>query len=218
MTFPVGAFQCNCTVIADTETGEAIVVDPGDECHKINAVLDQLNCKPSYLIHTHAHIDHVGASRALHLSRGGTICLHKDDEFLYQNLKMQSEMLHLDFDTNIIPVQKHINDCDAIELTHVIAEVIHTPGHTPGSVCFKVFDKKNRIQPIVFTGDTVFKNSIGRTDLWGGDSEIILKSIHEKILILPSEMELIPGHGRFTTVGQEKKMNPFLTQMISRKY
>lgn len=210
-TFPVGAFQCNCTVIADEETGQAMVIDPGDEIEKI---LDQIQFDVKYIIHTHAHIDHIGATKALHQKQGGEICLHKEDLPLYENMAMQAQLLGVDMDCDVLPVQTYIECGDTLECSsNLRMNVVHTPGHTPGSVCFflEKFLSTSQETPLLFSGDTLFMRSIGRTDLWGGDHSQILASIREKLFSLPPETVVIPGHGPQTCIGDEIQQNPFLS-------
>ncbi len=207
-TFPVGSFQCNCTVLGDEKTGEAIVIDPGDEPEKILALLASLNLKAKYLLHTHAHIDHIGGTRLVKEKNGGTIGLHKDDLFLYENIKMQGEFLGIFPQKETLPVDHYLIHGDVIEWGENRIEVFHTPGHTPGSLCFR---HQSATQDLLFSGDTLFMNSIGRTDLWGGDYDQIISSIKTTLLALPETTSVICGHGPNTTIGREKKRNPFLS-------
>src|SRR4051812_26025829 len=135
-TFPVGAFQCNCTVMIDEKSGDAIVVDPGDEIAKISAELKKQECQVKYIIHTHAHLDHIGATKATKQSFGGEICLHKDDLFLYENIGMQSQLLGMKMDNEVLPIDHYLNHGDVLECTNFKTKVLHTPGHTPGSLSF----------------------------------------------------------------------------------
>lgn len=210
-TFPVGSFQCNCTILADETTREAIVIDPGDEPQKILSHLTSLGLTAKYLLHTHAHVDHIMATREVKEKNGGQIGLHRDDQFLYDNLLMQAEFLGLSpqHQKKPLPVDHYLNDGDVIEWGEGSRiQVIHTPGHTPGSLCFW---SKSQKQDVLFAGDTLFQGSIGRTDLWGGDYNQIIASIHEKLLILPESLSVVCGHGPLTQIGREKKSNPFLT-------
>lgn len=214
-TFPVGPFQCNCTILGDRQSGKALIVDPGDEASKIIEMVKQEGFDVTHLVHTHAHIDHVGATKDVHESCGGTICLHEGDRFLYENLKMQGDLLGLPVDGDVLPIAKTIETGDVIEASvNLRAKVIHTPGHTPGSVCF--FIERGLLcedtPPVLFSGDTLFRNSIGRTDLWGGDYEQILSSIKERLFTLPEDTLVIAGHGPQTHVGVERATNPFFNQ------
>ncbi|HBF12747.1 MAG TPA: MBL fold metallo-hydrolase [Deltaproteobacteria bacterium] len=209
-TFPVGAFQCNCTILGDEQTGEAMVIDPGDEGPRIISELQKKSFKVKYIIHTHAHLDHIGATRHLKEQTGGTIGLHKDDLFLYENIAMQGELLGMRVDPKVSPVDHYLQHGDCLDWgDDLTTEVLHTPGHTPGSLTFLM---KNAManKNLLFAGDTLFMGSIGRTDLWGGDYDLILESIKTKLLPLSEDTVVICGHGPNTTIGQEKKSNPFL--------
>lgn len=212
-TFPVGVFQCNCTVVADPATGDAIVIDPGEEGERIVAWLDGKGLKARYLIHSHAHLDHIGATKFVKQKTGGEICLHKEDLFLYDNIAMQSQLLGMALDPEVLPVDHYIVHGDVLECHAGLRTlVLHTPGHTPGSVCFlfdgmKIGGKELRL---LCAGDTLFAGSIGRTDLWGGDFDQIIASIRERLLTLPGETVVIPGHGPQTTIAREKMSNPFV--------
>lgn len=207
-TFPVGAFQCNCTILADKKSGEAIIVDPGDEGDKIVALVRQHGFAVKYLVHTHAHVDHIAATKAVHDACGGTVCLHAGDQPLYDNIQMQADFLGLQIDTALTPVTQNIVHGDVIEAASLRLDVLHTPGHTPGSVCFYLDQGK-----IMFTGDTLFMNSIGRTDLWGGDTAQIMASLKERVMTAPLETTVVCGHGPQTTIAQERARNPFLRGM-----
>lgn len=209
-TFPVGAFQCNCTLIADETTGEAIVVDPGDEAPKILALVEKMGMKVKYLLHTHAHLDHIGATKKVSEATSAKICLHKDDLFLYENIAMQGEFLGLRLDPVVAPVTNYLEHKDVLEWgSQKRVTTIHSPGHTPGSLTFHL---ENAIdgKDLVLAGDTLFQRSIGRTDLWGGDYDLILDSIKTRLLTLPENAIVICGHGPNTSIGQEKKHNPFI--------
>ncbi len=209
-TFPVGAFQCNCTILGDPSTGEAMVIDPGDEADKILKVLAELKLTAKYLLHTHAHLDHIGATRKVKEKNGGTIGLHKEDLFLYENMKMQGEFLGMQVKDDPLPVDHYLVQGDVIEWGRQRRiQVLHTPGHTPGSLCFfnKSDDSK---EEMLFAGDTLFMGSIGRTDLWGGDYDLILSSIKTRLLNLSDTVQVVCGHGPMTTIGRERRANPFL--------
>ncbi|MBI4868245.1 MAG: MBL fold metallo-hydrolase [Candidatus Wallbacteria bacterium] len=204
-TFPVGAFQCNCSILGDEETREAIVIDPGEDVSTILERVRELGLTVKALVHTHAHLDHVSGSRALKLATGAEIMLHKDDEWLYQNLAMQAAMFGWQVDEPLA-VDRYLKQGDTVAVGKVGGEILFTPGHTPGSLCFKV----DGTDPVLFSGDTLFQQSIGRTDLWGGSFPDIIQSIKKKLLVLPGDTLVIPGHGETTTIDEEKRMNPFL--------
>jgi hydroxyacylglutathione hydrolase len=205
-TVVVGAFQCNCTIIGCEDTKEAIIIDPGDEPDKILEVIRHYDLKVKYLLHTHAHLDHIMGTRKVKEETLGQILLHKADNDIYEKLKMQASM----FGFNVqepLRVDKFVEDSELISAGNSInAKVIHTPGHSPGSICFH-FDKETK--PLLFSGDTLFARSIGRTDLWGASHSQLLKSIESRIFSLNEETIVCPGHGPSTTVWDEKKKNPF---------
>ena len=206
-TFPVGMLQCNCTVLGDPVSQEAIVVDPGDDVEKVLAVLRKhgLTCKA--ILNTHTHIDHVGANHALREQTGARVMLHEADLPLYDNLKIQAEWMGGMMQAPPRgTVDEHVHQGDVVKAGALAAEVLHTPGHTPGSLCFHVAGEK----PLLLAGDTLFQGSIGRTDLWGGDYEQELASIKTRLLALDEATRVICGHGPETTIGREKKRNPFL--------
>jgi len=205
-TFPVGMLQCNCTVLGDPAAKEAIVVDPGDEVEKVLAVLRKhgLTCKT--ILNTHTHIDHVGANQGLRDATGARLMLHQADLPLYDNLKVQAEWIGMPAAPPRAPVDEHIHQGDVVRAGALAAEVLHTPGHTPGSLCFHLPGN----EALLLSGDTLFAGSIGRTDLWGGDYDQELQSIRTRLLGLADATRVICGHGPSTTIGQERKRNPFL--------
>lgn len=211
-TFPVGAFQCNCTILGDEETGEALVIDPGDEAQKIIQALEAKSFSVKYILHTHAHLDHIGATHTLKQKTQATLGLHKDDLFLYENIAMQAQLLGMPMDPTVSPIDHWLTHGDVLEWgkSHQ-TQVLHTPGHTPGSLSFKIKDDQTQ-KDLLFTGDTLFMGSIGRTDLWGGDFNQIMHSIKKELLCLEDSCQVIPGHGPNTTIGQEKQINPFIKQ------
>jgi glyoxylase-like metal-dependent hydrolase (beta-lactamase superfamily II) len=205
-TFPVGPFQCNCTLLGDEATGEAIVVDPGDQFDLIQSRLAHHKLtKVKSIVHTHAHLDHIGASALLRRATGAPVGLHEGDRFLWENASMQAMMLRLK-EPEMCAIDHSMEDGDVLRFAGIEGEVLYTPGHTPGSLCFHfpVLDK------LLISGDTLFQSSIGRTDLPGGDYNQILTSIHSRLLVLDDDTRVIPGHGPITTIGQEKRYNPFL--------
>ena len=204
-SFPVGPLQCNCSIIGCKETGEAAVVDPGGDVDNILALCKKYGLKVKYLLHTHAHFDHILGSRAMQEATAAAICLHKEDEFLYENLAKQCAMFGVKSD-QVLPVNHYLEDNEEIKVGNIITSVIHTPGHTPGSTCFRVAEDES----VLFSGDTLFNGSIGRTDLWGGSFDEIIKSIKGKLLNLDDSTRVVPGHGSDTSIWQEKKRNPYL--------
>lgn len=206
-SFQVGALGCNCTIVACPETRQALVVDPGDEAPRILKALDELGVKAITLLHTHAHFDHVMGTKDVAAKTGAEIALHRDDRWLYENLEMQAGMFGLTARAPAVPTRE-LAGGDVVTFGREEARVLHTPGHTPGSLCFFVQPPGER--PLLFSGDTLFAGSIGRTDLWGGSSEQIVKSIRGDIFDLPEETLVIAGHGPDTTVGAEREDNPFV--------
>ncbi len=204
-TFPVGMLGCNCAIVADTESGEALVIDPGDEADRILEVLSRNHLRPVGLLHTHAHFDHVGASALLARETGAPILLHQDDVPLYAALREQGRMFGLP-----VPepgtVDRLIADGDRVACGAGSLEVMHTPGHSPGSVCFRLHGARG----LLFSGDTLFRRGIGRTDLFGGSYDQILSSLTRRLLPLPGDLAVIPGHGDGTTIGEEARLNPFV--------
>jgi glyoxylase-like metal-dependent hydrolase (beta-lactamase superfamily II) len=203
-TFPVGPLQCNCTILADEETREAIVIDPGDEVSRIYRRLTDLGLTLKQILITHAHIDHVGGALKLKSLTGAPIYLNEEDLPLLQIMSQQAAWLGVETPATA-PPDETLTDDLRVGLERYPARVIHTPGHTQGSICLHFAPLK-----MVLAGDTLFAGSIGRTDLPGGDHEQILDSIRTRLLLLPEETTVVPGHGPATSVGVEKRSNPFL--------
>ncbi|HEY9787233.1 MAG TPA: MBL fold metallo-hydrolase [Candidatus Obscuribacterales bacterium] len=204
-TFPVGPLQCNCSIIACPETKEAAVVDPGGDVKLIIERLNELGVKVKYLLHTHAHFDHVLGARSLKEETGAQICLHKGDQWLYDNLEKQCGLFGFKA-SDPLPVDRYLEDEEEVVVGKVKASVIHTPGHTPGSLCFSLAGKESTL----LSGDTLFHRSIGRTDLWGGSFDEIIKSISDRLFKLDDSTTVIPGHGENTDIWSEKRENPFV--------
>ena len=206
-TFPVGPLQCNCTILGDPETGEAIVIDPGDEAMAVLKRLKAHGLRPKAILITHTHLDHVGGNHEVREKTGAKVMLHEKDLPLYDNLAMQAQMIGLDTPVRG-KVDEHIHQGDVIFFGSKgdSIEVLHTPGHTPGSCSFFLGSRN-----LLFSGDTLFSGSIGRTDLPGGDFDLLMKSIEEQLMTLPDETVVLSGHGPATTIGQERHTNPFLT-------
>jgi len=204
-TFPVGLLQCNCTILGSEQTGEAIVIDPGDEVPKVLERLGRHRLTAKYVIATHGHIDHVGGLKEMKEATGAPVYLHRGDLFLYEALPMQAGLLGVTAPPQT-EIDAHLDEGDELGAGEVKVTVYHTPGHTPGSLCFYTPSEQSRL----FAGDTLFMGSIGRTDLWGGSFEEIMQSLRSKVMTLPDETIVIPGHGPTTSIGREKRFNPFL--------
>jgi glyoxylase-like metal-dependent hydrolase (beta-lactamase superfamily II) len=206
-TFPVGPLQCNCTILGDEVAGEAIVIDPGDEVGRIQRRLTELGLKLKQILITHAHIDHVGGALKLKRLTGAPILLNENDLPLLKMMEMQAGWIGIPT-PETAPPDESLADGLVVGLDRYPAQVIHTPGHTQGSVCLHFAPLK-----LLVAGDTLFAGSIGRTDLPGGNSEQIIDSIESRLLSLPSETKVLPGHGPSTTIGAERKSNPFLRSL-----
>jgi hydroxyacylglutathione hydrolase len=226
---PVGMLQCNCSILGDPVTHEAIVVDPGDDVERILEILRKHKLKVRAIVSTHTHIDHVGGLAELHRVTGAPVLIHEADLELYKHLDVQAQWLGVPTPP-IANIDDFLKEADTVHWGGYAARVLHTPGHTPGSISLVVepglgkprapdtvigrgnaLKLEELIEPaVVLAGDTLFQRSIGRTDLWGGSMPQILKSIREKLLVLPDEVVVFPGHGETTTIGEEREHNPFL--------
>jgi hydroxyacylglutathione hydrolase len=206
-TFAVGPLQCNCTIVGDEQSGEAIVVDGGDGAGEVAERLERLGLRAVELVHTHAHIDHIGDLGRLRQLVGGKGLLHPADLPLYQTLALQARWIGLAQAPRVVVLDGDLRDGDTLRAGNVRLDVLHTPGHTPGSVCFAVSDGA---APALLTGDTLFAGSIGRWDLGGTSMEDIVASIHRKLMDYTDATSVIPGHGPFTTIGTERATNPYL--------
>jgi glyoxylase-like metal-dependent hydrolase (beta-lactamase superfamily II) len=206
-SFPVGPLACNCTLLGDEQTHEAIVIDPGDEVGRINRRLTELGLKLKQILVTHGHIDHVGGALKLKKLTGAPIFMNEND--LPQLAMMETQAAWLGIATpETAPPDGSLIDGATVGTEHFPATVLHSPGHTQGSICLHFVPLK-----LLIAGDTLFAGSIGRTDLPGGDSEQIMDSLRSRLLALPDETNVLPGHGPVTTIGKERKSNPFLRTM-----
>jgi len=201
---PVGALQCNCSIFGDEASGEAVVIDPGDEIGRITAVLQKHGLRVKAIIVTHAHIDHIGGAQKLKALTGAPVYMNYHDQELYDHIDWQAQWLGVPTPdkTN---VDVNAREGESVKLGAAEFQVLDTPGHTPGSISLWI-PAENKL----VAGDTLFLDSIGRTDLPGGDSRQILRSIHDKLLPLDDAVLVIPGHGATTTIGRERHRNPFL--------
>lgn len=201
---PVGLLGCNCSILGDPVTHEAIVVDPGDDISEITAILDRHKLKVKAIAITHAHIDHIGGAGKLRALTGAPIYMNEADSFLAERLDEQAAWLGMEHVDNP-GIDTPAKDGDVIRVGGIEAQVIHTPGHTPGSISLFLPHQQKLI-----AGDTLFRRSIGRTDLPGGDSAKIASSIRGKLYTLPDSTIVYPGHGETTDIGSEKRANAFV--------
>ena len=201
---PVGPLQCNCSVIGDDLTREAIVIDPGDDIEDVLALVRKHNLQVKQIVITHAHIDHLGGAMKLRVATGAPILLNQNDYALLKMLDVQAAWIGM-ANPGKVQIDQSVGQADIMRTGSLTANVMHTPGHTEGSICLYFPAEKTLI-----AGDTLFAGSIGRTDLPGGSYEKIINSIREKVLALPDETVVVPGHGPLTTIGEERESNPFL--------
>jgi hydroxyacylglutathione hydrolase len=201
---PVGMLQCNCSVFGDEETREALVVDPGDEIAAILEILARHKLTVGAIVITHAHIDHIGGAQKLKQATGAPVYMNLNDSELQRMLDVQATWLGM-APVEQVEIDVPAKDGDKLVVGTGEFHVLHTPGHTQGSISLWLPAEGKLV-----AGDTLFRDSIGRTDLPGGDGKQILRSIHEKLMPLPDETIVIPGHGENTTIGREKQFNYFL--------
>ena len=206
-TLVVGPLRCNCSIFGDEETREAIVIDPGDNIAEIEAILAKHGLRVKAIVITHAHLDHIGGAAKLKAGTGAPVYMNERDQELYDHIDTQAEWMGVP-----VPERTEIDtkarDADILQLGAAAFHVLLTPGHTQGSLCVWIPGERKLI-----SGDTLFRETIGRTDLPGGDSRQILRSIHEKLLPLPDETAVYPGHGAPTTIGHERRHNYFLQRL-----
>ena len=203
-TFPVGPLQCNCTILGDEVSHEAIVVDPGGNVPEILLRLAKHRLTVKQIIVTHAHIDHVAGAVELRRVTGAPVILNENDIGLLRMMDMQAGWIGVPTPEVAAP-DMSAGDGLRIELPNMPGEVLFTPGHTPGSISLHFAN-----QSLLLAGDTLFAGSIGRTDLPGGNGAQLLRSVHDRLLVLPDSTLVIPGHGEETTIGEERQSNPFL--------
>jgi hydroxyacylglutathione hydrolase len=202
---PVGPLQCNCSVIGDESTREAMVIDPGDDINEIVMLVQKHGLTVKQIVVTHAHIDHVGGAMKLRQLTGAPILLNQNDYVLLKMLDVQAAWVGM-ATPGRVEIDQPLAEGDKLRAGNLEASVLHTPGHTEGSVCL-YFPAQQKL----IAGDTLFAGSIGRTDLPGGSFEKIMSSLHRRVLALPDETIVVPGHGPLTTIGDERESNPFLT-------
>lgn len=219
---PVGILQCNCSILGDEASCSAIVVDPGDNIAEIMDILNRHRLRVEYIVITHAHVDHIGGAKKLKDLTGAPVYLNENDIEIYGMISEQARWIGIQAPerTSIDVLLRH---GDVIECGKIQATVLHTPGHTQGSVSLLIPSSAKDAAspgdtgqdmlptgPTLLAGDTLFRDSIGRTDLPGGDFQKIIRSIHEKLLALDDQTIVVPGHGPLTTIGRERERNPFL--------
>ena len=193
-----------CSVEGDEDSREAFVIDPGDEADRILDVVRQHRLHVVRIVLTHAHIDHVGAVHELREATGAPVCLHPSDRPMVHHIHAQATMLGMP-EPPAFPIDEDLAGGDVLRLGAVEVRVLYTPGHSPGGCCLWIPSEQRLI-----AGDTLFRDSVGRTDLPGGDSGQLFESIRKQLLPLPDETVVIPGHGPETTIGRERRFNPFL--------
>lgn len=201
---PVGMLQCNCSVLGDEASGEAIVVDPGDDIPRIMAVLEKHKLTVKQIVITHAHIDHIAGAARLKKLTGAPILYNQNDLPLVKMMGVQAAWLGMETPEVQAPDDVLV-DGSVVAIAGLSGRVLHTPGHTQGSVCLYLPEMN-----LLLAGDTLFAGSVGRTDLPGGDGKMLIRSIKEKLLALPDATVVVPGHGAKTTIGDEREGNPFL--------
>ena len=202
---PVGPLQCNCSVIGDEGTREAMVIDPGDDVNNVLELVRKHALTVKQIVVTHAHIDHVGGAMKLRQMTGAPILLNQNDYALLKMLDVQAAWVGM-ASPGKVDIDQALAEGDKLRAGSLEANVLHTPGHTEGSVCL-FFPAQQKL----IAGDTLFAGSIGRTDLPGGSFDKIIHSLHQRVLVLPDETIVVPGHGPLTTIGEERESNPFLT-------
>ena len=205
-TFAVGPLGCNCSIVADLEAKRAVVIDPGGDLELLREALQRLGVSVECIVHTHTHIDHVGCTAELQRQSGAAARIHEADRFLYDMLPVQAAMVGTHVPV-VADMEGTLVDGRTVRAGAIEVAVLHTPGHTPGSCTFLASGGSSSV---LFAGDTLFRGSIGRTDLWGGDHDAILRSIRGKLLTLPDDVSVVSGHGPGTTIGAERAHNPFL--------
>jgi glyoxylase-like metal-dependent hydrolase (beta-lactamase superfamily II) len=200
----VGPLQCNCSVVGDEATLEGMVIDPGDDIKSVLALVRKHKLKIKQIVITHAHIDHIGGAMKLRAATGAPILLNQNDQALLKMMDIQASWIGV-ASPGLIQIDQSLSDADRVTAGNLGATIMHTPGHTEGSICL-YFPAEQKL----IAGDTLFAGSIGRTDLPGGSFPKIMSSLHEKVLTLPDETVVVPGHGSLTTIGKERAENPFL--------
>jgi hydroxyacylglutathione hydrolase len=203
-TFPVGVLQCNCSILGDETSREAIVVDPGDEIQRITAYLTSHELRVTKIVVTHAHIDHIAGAQKLKELTGAPILYNQLDLPLVALMDVQAGWLGM-ATPDVKPPDQDLADGLKLQFGPLVAEALFTPGHTQGSTCLHLASEN-----LLLAGDTLFAGTVGRTDLPGGNARLLIASIHERLLTLPDQTLVIAGHGESTWIGRERERNPFL--------
>jgi hydroxyacylglutathione hydrolase len=201
---PVGVLACNCSIFGDEQSREGLVVDPGDDAEQVLEIIRRHGLTVKAIVITHAHIDHIGGAQKLKLATGAPVYMNLNDAELQKMLDMQAAWLGME-EPEQVAIDVPANEGDTLVVGTAEFHILHTPGHTQGSISLWIPSERKLV-----AGDTLFRDSIGRTDLPGGNGQQILRSIHDKLLPLPAETVVIAGHGPNTTIGREKEFNPFL--------
>lgn len=201
---PVGPLHCNCSIIGDESTREAMVIDPGDDVDGVLSLIEKHNLQVKQIVITHAHIDHVGGAMKLRAATGAPLLLNQNDYDLLKMLDVQATWIGV-APPGKVEIDRSVTTGETVSAGSHSAQILHTPGHTEGSICLYFEPEKKLI-----AGDTLFAGSIGRTDLPGGSMQKIMRSLHDTVLTLPDETVVVPGHGELTTIGEERESNPFL--------
>lgn len=209
-----GPFQKNGYVLGCERTKEAVYIDPGDEVMQLLDVITDLGLKVKYILLTHAHVDHVSGVAEAKRKLQAPICLHRADQSLYDNAARQGAMFGMQVEQPP-PVDRYYDGTDPLSFGDYVVAVHHTPGHAPGGVCLAVSKASDNAPPALFAGDNLFAGSIGRTDLPGGDYDVLMQSITEVLFAFPDECVVYSGHGPETTIGRERRGNPFVLEYLN---
>jgi glyoxylase-like metal-dependent hydrolase (beta-lactamase superfamily II) len=200
----VGPLQVNCFILADEKTKEAVIIDPGEDAQELLKIIKDKGLKVKYLVNTHGHFDHVGANKALKEATGAELLLHEGDAQLMASATMQSRAFGMNSAASP-RADRYVKHGEVIHAGEISLKILHTPGHSPGGISLLE-------QGMVFAGDSLFAGSIGRTDLPGGDLMTLLRSIKTNLMTLPDDTKVFCGHGPATTIGDERRENPFLNK------
>lgn len=200
--FQLGNLGANCFLIYCEKSLEAVVIDPGGDPDEVNTVIQREKLKLRYIINTHGHADHIAGNKKLKQVTGAEVLIHSDDAEMLTNAR-QNLSIYIGKSIEFEPADRLLKDNEVIKFGSIELKVIHTPGHTPGGICLLA-------NGVLFSGDTLFNESIGRTDFPGGSYSLLISNIKAKLLVLPDDTKVLPGHGPETSIGWERKMNPFI--------